>query len=154
MKKLLTRSLTATTFLVGALALTKASNAAPPLSSPDPATHSVARERGRYLVHQASMCVDCHTPRNERGELIQAKLLCGAPLSFASRAPMPWAAVAPSIAGLPRGFTRADTVHFLMTGERPHGRSAPLPPMPRYRFDEEDAEAIATYLESLSATID
>jgi hypothetical protein len=28
-------------------------------------------ERGKYLVDQVAMCEDCHTPRNEKGELIQ-----------------------------------------------------------------------------------
>jgi hypothetical protein len=42
-------------------------------------------------------------------------------------------------------------VHFLMTGEKPDG-SHPRPPMPEYRLDRDDAEAVVTYLKSLAPT--
>jgi hypothetical protein len=64
--------------------------------------------------------------------------------------PMPWTTVAPRIAGLPAGFTSEHMVHFLMTGERPNGRPAPLPPMPSYRMDRRDAEAVTAYLSSIA----
>ncbi len=140
-----------TTLAVLAGAFLGASIRAAPLPTAESAARMPAIERGRYLVHRASMCVDCHTPRDEKGAPIQARLLAGAPLGFAPAGPMPWSPIAPRIAGLPAGFTRDDTVHFLMTGERPKGRPSPLPPMPRYRFDQADAEAITAYLESLAA---
>ena len=109
-------------------------------------------ERGRYLVHRVGMCIDCHSPRDQKGEFVDQKHLTGAPLAFAATVPMPWTPVAPKIAGLPAGFTAEDTVHFLMTGERPNGRPAPLPPMPPYRMDRADAEAVTAYLKSLAPT--
>ncbi|MEO6004311.1 MAG: hypothetical protein ABIZ04_19380 [Opitutus sp.] len=115
-----------------------------------PPSPSAQIERGRYLVHRVGMCIDCHSPRDATGRFIEAKHLTGSALDMAPTVPMPWSPAAPRIAGLPAGFTREDTVHFLMTGERPHGRPAPLPPMPSYRFEREDAESIAHYLESLS----
>jgi mono/diheme cytochrome c family protein len=102
-----------------------------------------ALEHGRYIVHQVGMCIDCHSPRDKSGEFIEGQHLTGSPLHFS-------AAVAPKIAGLPPGFTAEDTVHFLMTGERPHGRPAPLPPMPGYRMNRRDAEAVTAYLHSLA----
>lgn len=108
-------------------------------------------ERGRYLVHRVGMCIDCHSPRDEKGSFIESQHLMGSPLAFAPTVPMPWTPAAPRLAGLPAGFTEADTVHFLMTGERPNGRPPPLPPMPPYRFSRDDAEAIAAYLRSLPA---
>ena len=60
---------------------------------------------------------------------------------------MPWMPAAPPIAGLPT-LTHDQAVHFLMTGERP-GKPRVTPPMPEYRFDKADADAIATYLKSL-----
>lgn len=107
-------------------------------------------ERGRYLVHNVGLCIDCHSPRDEQGAFVEGKHLTGSPLPFAPTVAMPWAQVAPPIAGLPVGFTKEDTVRFLMTGERPNGRPAPLPPMPPYRFDRDDAEAVASYLQSLA----
>lgn len=107
-------------------------------------------ERGQYLVHRVGMCIDCHSPRDEKGAFIEKKHLTGASLDFKATIPIPRMPIAPNIAGLPAGFTAADTVHFLMTGERPNGRPAPLPPMPSYRMDRRDAEAVTSYLRSLA----
>jgi len=38
--------------------------------------------RGKYLVEQVSLCGDCHTPHNEKGEPIQAQLLKGATVPY------------------------------------------------------------------------
>ena len=70
-------------------------------------------ERGRYLVHQVGMCIDCHSPRDEGGEFIESQHLTGAPLAFAPTVSMPWMPAAPRIAGLPVGFTEEQTVDFL-----------------------------------------
>jgi mono/diheme cytochrome c family protein len=40
-------------------------------------------ERGRYLVEDVAMCGECHTPRNDRGELEQNAWLQGAHLDYA-----------------------------------------------------------------------
>ena len=106
--------------------------------------------RGRYLVHQVGLCIDCHSPRDKTGQFIEGKHLTGAPIDFVATIPIPWMGVAPKIAGLPAGFTADDMVHFLMTGERPNGRPAPLPPMPPYRMNRSDAEAVTAYLHSLA----
>ena len=104
--------------------------------------------RGKYIVERVGMCDDCHTPRNEKGELIQGAALHGAPLGFRPLHPMPFAEAAPRIAGLPAGWTAAQTANFLQTGKRPDG-SEPLPPMPGYRMSREDAWAVVDYLKSL-----
>lgn len=105
-------------------------------------------ERGKYLVENVGMCGDCHTPRDAHGEPIAARQLKGAPLGFGPLHQMPFATAAPPIAGGPPGWTLAQLVHFLETGERP-GLKPPRPPMPAYRFSPADAEAVATYLRSL-----
>jgi mono/diheme cytochrome c family protein len=120
----------------------------PPPAAPAPAVLA----RGDYLVHRAGLCIDCHSPRNEKGEFLPGKALAGAPIGFKPLAPMPWMTAAPRLAGGPAGFSQAELVHFLMTGERPGGRPPALPPMPAYRFDRADAEAIAVYLQSLPVT--
>jgi mono/diheme cytochrome c family protein len=107
-----------------------------------------AIERGRYLVHQVAMCVQCHSPRDERGQLVKLGLLEGGTIPmeppFRDR---PWAFEAPKLAGLP-GWEPQEVVHLLVTGTRRNGRS-PRPPMPPFRMTEEDARAIVAYLESL-----
>lgn len=104
--------------------------------------------RGRYIVQHIGMCGDCHTPRNAKGELIPGKALQGAPLGMRPIHPMPFAQRAPDIAGLPAGWTAAQTAHFLETGIRPNG-THPLPPMPPYRMSRRDAWAVTHYLQSL-----
>lgn len=103
--------------------------------------------RGKYLVERASMCGDCHTPRNANGQPDRQRWLMGATLAFRPLHPMPWADKAPPIAGLP-GLTRPQAVQLLETGVLPNGQRL-LPPMPQFRFSKRDAEAIVAYLKSL-----
>ena len=104
---------------------------------------------GKYLVTRAAPCSDCHSPRDERGQFIAGRELQGAPLGFKPLHPLPgWRTAAPSIAGLPRGWSFDQTVHFLETGIMPGGSHAG-PPMPPFRFNHHDALAIAAYLQSL-----
>jgi len=107
-------------------------------------------ERGRYLTHDVAMCVQCHSPRQEDGSLIEGKEFTGAP--FPVTAPTfissgEWCVVTPPIAGLP-GFTKAEAVEFFMNGAR-LGEHQPKWPMPPYRMSREDAEAVVAYLQSL-----
>lgn len=106
-------------------------------------------ERGRYLVISVGVCADCHTPRNERGEFVMEHWLLGSALGFKPLAEMPWAPVAPPIAGLP-SMTAEQGKRFLMDGTRPDG-TRPRPPMPEYRMNESDAAAVVAYLKSLPA---
>jgi mono/diheme cytochrome c family protein len=104
--------------------------------------------RGKYIVERIGMCGDCHTPRNAQGEPIAAQALHGAPIPFRPLHPMPFADTAPRIAGLPAGWTPAQTATFLQTGKRPDG-SNPRPPMPPYRLSQQDAWAVVDYIELL-----
>jgi mono/diheme cytochrome c family protein len=105
-------------------------------------------DRGRYLVHEVAMCIDCHSPRGEKGGFLEGRHLTGATLDFAATVPMPWAPFAPKIAGL-ENFTAEEAVRFFMTGTRPSGAPT-LPPMPGYRMNQEDAAAVTAYLKSLA----
>jgi mono/diheme cytochrome c family protein len=105
--------------------------------------------RGKYLVDQVGMCGDCHTPRDDQGRPIAAKYLQGAPIDFKPTAPVPvWAEKASDIAGLP-GWEDAAAIKFLMTGIA-YNQLPARPPMPAYRFNRQDAEAVAAYLKSLA----
>ena len=97
------------------------------------------------------MCGDCHTPHNEKGEPIKERWLKGAALGFKPKVPIPaWADMAVDISGLP-GWKRDAAIKFLMTGMDSSGAHA-RPPMPQYRFNLQDATAIAAYLKSLAPT--
>lgn len=106
------------------------------------------REHGRYLVEHVAMCVQCHTPRDERGELLVGQLFEGAAIPLES--PFPderWAFRAPALAGLP-GLSDEELVRLLTSGVG-HDGTRPAPPMPPFRLHEPDARAIASYLRSL-----
>jgi mono/diheme cytochrome c family protein len=119
------------------------------LTAAPPTAPAVKIERGKYLVERVGMCGDCHTPHDEKGEPIREKWLQGSPLSFKPIAPIPvWADKTPNIAGLP-GWEDKDAVKFLMTGMA-YNHLPGRPPMPQYRFNQEDASAIVAYLRSLA----
>lgn len=105
-------------------------------------------ERGRYLVGGVGLCADCHSPRNEKGEFVPGQWLMGSAIGFKPVVEMPWAPVAPPIAGLP-SMTDEQAVRFLREGVRPDG-THPRPPMPEYRMNEADAVAVVAYLRSLA----
>ena len=101
------------------------------------------------MVEGVGLCGDCHTPFNEKGEPVKEKLLQGATLSFRPTVPMPvWADTSTNIAGLP-GWEKDAAIRFLMTGMAPNGLPA-RPPMPQFRFNVADSEAIVAYLKSLT----
>jgi len=54
---------------------------------------------------------------------------------------------APAIAGLP-GYTKEESIRLLMDGLTRDGRR-PDPPMPQFRLNRADAEAVVAYLKSL-----
>jgi mono/diheme cytochrome c family protein len=117
-------------------------------------SHSAASAkvtRGKYLVESIGMCGDCHTPRNEKGELVKEQWLKGTTLDFKPAAPIPvWAEKSVNIAGLP-GWEKDAAIKFFMTGVAYNGLPA-RPPMPQYRYSQQDAEAIVAYLKSLEAS--
>ena len=105
--------------------------------------------QGEYVVHHVAMCVECHTPRGDDGELDRHQLLTGAPIPLQSPYPKkPWAFRAPSLVGLPGGWTEPQLVRFLQTGETPNGHAVQSP-MPPFRLNQEDARAVAADLRSL-----
>jgi mono/diheme cytochrome c family protein len=130
----------------GVLAMTIVNN-----SSAAPGKSSSKQQQiahGEYLVKAIGQCGDCHTPMNEKGEFIEGKWLQGKKLEFAPTVPMPvWADTSPNIAGLP-GWDPQKAVQFFMTGLAPNGQPA-RPPMPQYKMNRADAEAVVAYLESL-----
>jgi cytochrome c2 len=128
-----------------AAALTAACAAAQPASKADV-------ERGRYLVEEVAKCQDCHTPRNEQGQLDRTKWLMGAVLGITPVNPIQgWHKAAPGITSSGPIFERwkdEGLTQYLITGKTPRGGVAG-PPMPTYTLKKEDAEAITAYLTSL-----
>lgn len=105
-------------------------------------------ERGRYLVERACLCGDCHSPRNDKGEFDRSQWLQGELIGFKPDHPMPFAAIAPPIAGLPSYASDAAAIKFMETGTNAAGKLA-MAPMPPFRLNHEDAVAVVAYLRSL-----
>ncbi|HRE43856.1 MAG TPA: c-type cytochrome [Terricaulis sp.] len=113
---------------------------------PAPLAGAALVARGEYLTRLAG-CHDCHTPMTPQGpDMTQA--LQGATLVFTPTIEMPWAPIAPPLAGVPGHYTQEQLQSFLQTGVRPDGSRA-LPPMPPFAMHEEDARAVVAYIASL-----
>lgn len=120
--------------------------------TPAPAATTAQLKRGEYIVHGVGLCIDCHSPRAQDGSFLAGRHLTGSALPFAPTVPMPaWANAAPGIAGLPAGWDESAMVRFLTTGERPNNLPPTRPPMPPYRMNRADAEAVTAYIKSLPA---
>jgi mono/diheme cytochrome c family protein len=109
-------------------------------------------EHGRYIAASIAGCNDCHTPHLPNGAVDMTRSLQGSPLPFelapALQGQMPWAPLAPPIAGGPADMTDEQFARFLETGEKPDGSRA-RPPMPQFRMNSEDARAVAAYVKTL-----
>lgn len=118
-----------------------------------PPTREEVVARGQYIATSIGGCNDCHTPMTPTGPDM-TRALQGAPLGFqlvpALEGQVPWAPVAPPLAGLPAGYTEEQLASFLQTGMRADGSQA-RPPMPQFRMNEEDARAVAAYISSVPA---
>jgi len=103
--------------------------------------------RGEYLANRVAMCVQCHSPRDARGNLIEGQHFRGGAIPITSPYPnRQWAFLAPNISNLP-GFTD-DQIVMLLTEGHAGDRPSPKPPMPPFRMSQEDARAIIAYLRS------
>jgi mono/diheme cytochrome c family protein len=139
-----TRTILATAAVL--LAMTAANGSFAAQSKTNSKHHQIAH--GEYLVKAIGQCGDCHSPMDQKGEFIPGQWLQGKKLDFAPTVPMPvWADTSPNIAGLP-GWNHERAVQFFMTGLAPNGQPA-RPPMPMYKMNRADAEAVVAYLESL-----
>ena len=116
----------------------------------DQPKQGAAIDRGKYIVNQIAMCSECHTPRNAAGQLQTTAYLLGAPVPVPAPpfANINWAIKAPAIAGL-SGYSEQQGIRLLMEGITREGRQ-PNPPMPPFRMNRSDAEAVVAYLKSLN----
>jgi mono/diheme cytochrome c family protein len=109
-------------------------------------------ERGRYLTEEVAKCQDCHTPHLASGEADRSHWMKGATLGFKPIVDIAvWQKSAPDLTSsgaLWSSWGESTMVKFMTTGLGPGGKSA-LPPMPAYKLNPADAQAIVVYLKSL-----
>lgn len=110
---------------------------------------SSAVARGKYLVEGVAMCGQCHTPRDSNGHFDHSRWLQGAPIPWMPAKPDPnWPINAPRIGGNPPA-PDADMIKLLTTGIWTNGEHLRFP-MPQFRMERSDAEAVVAYLKSLT----
>ena len=105
-------------------------------------------EHGRYLVHDVAMCPQCHSPRDEGGNLIDSKLFEGGPIPVRPPWPNDWAILAPRNKGLP-GYDDAMAMRLLTQGAIGRDGKQLRPPMPRFHMSRQDAADVIAYMRSL-----
>jgi mono/diheme cytochrome c family protein len=111
----------------------------------EPSTPTDPVARGEYITTKLAMCVQCHSGRDDAGNILEAEKFHGGALPVLSPFPAKTFALrAPNIAGLV-GFTDEQIISLLTTGKM-EGRDAPRPPMPPFRMSLQDAQAVVAYL--------
>lgn len=108
----------------------------PPLdvASSDPAVI----ERGRYLVHRVSLCVECH------GEDLGGKVVTDTPLTRL------WGTnLTKGRGGVGATYTDADLVRAMTHGVKKDGRSVIFMPSQDYKFTAADLSALIAYIRSV-----
>lgn len=137
----------AAVLLLGALVLAQSQDN-PARSKAGSAGGGIAR--GKYIVEGVAMCGQCHSPRESDGDPGRSHWLQGAPVPFEPPKPDPnWPLTAPRIGGTPLPASDADMVKLLTTGIWTTGTRL-RPPMPQFRMEPSDAEAVVAYLKSLN----
>ncbi|HET9978120.1 MAG TPA: c-type cytochrome [Burkholderiaceae bacterium] len=124
-------------------------NYGPPLGKVSAPPMSNKRRYGEYLV-RIGHCMECHSPRTPKGELVRAKLGAGGAVLEG-----PWGKsvarnLTPHASGL-KGWTDAEIARAIRTGVRRDG--TPLKPPMGFDFykniDDAEMAALIAYLRSL-----
>lgn len=145
--------------LIGGLAFSPSStvhsqsSSRPPVQTAAPAPSSAQGisgniEHGRYLVNDVAMCPQCHSPRDEAGDIIQSSMFDGGPIPFRPPWPNDWAILAPRNKGLP-GYDDAAAMRLLTEGAIGRDGKQLKPPMPRFHMTKQDASDVIAYMRSL-----
>lgn len=105
-------------------------------------------DHGRYLVERVAMCAECHSSRDEKGDIIEDKRFMGGPIPFRPPWPNDWAIQAPRNGGLP-GYTDELAIRLLTQGAIDREGRQLRPPMPRFRMTPQDAADAVAYLRTI-----
>jgi mono/diheme cytochrome c family protein len=100
---------------------------------------------GQYLVEHVAMCVECHSPRDESGRILQGREFMGSELPVNTSG---WATRAPRNRGL-LGYSDDQAIRLLTEGAIGRHNEQLRPPMPRFRMTRSDAADVIAFLRSL-----
>ena len=104
---------------------------------------------GRYLAEHVANCVECHSGRDGAGNIIEGEQYLGGNIPFAPPWANDWAMRAPRNRGLV-GYDDKAALRLLTEGAIGRDVRQLRPPMPRFRMNRSDAEAVVAYLKSLN----
>ena len=122
----------------GVFAQAREGAVAPPALSGDVA-------RGRYLVERVAMCGECHSTRNDAGDIIPETRLKGGAMPARVPWPADWPLQVPRIAGLP-GYSDLEALRVLTEGAIKRNGIRARAPMPRFRMSVADAGDVIAFL--------
>jgi mono/diheme cytochrome c family protein len=105
-------------------------------------------EHGRYIVEDIAMCVECHSPRDAQGNIIDSERFHGGPLPVQPPWANDWALRAPRNAGLP-GYDDDQAMRLLTEGAIGRDGKQLRPPMPRFHMSKQDAADVIAFMRSL-----
>lgn len=105
--------------------------------------------RGKYIVEGVALCGQCHTPTDSEGNPDRRRWLQGGSVPWQSSRPnADWPQMVPRIGGIPPAPDE-DMVKLLTTGIWTTGARL-RSPMPQFRMNVSDAQAVVAYLKSLT----
>ena len=103
-----------------------------------PANDAAVVERGRFLVHRVSLCIECH------GEDLGGKAIAEVPKSVV------WGSnLTSGRGGLGATYSDADFVRAMLHGVKKDGHSVVFMPAQDYRFTKADMAALIAYIRTL-----
>ena len=105
-------------------------------------------EHGRYLVERVVMCFECHSTRDEQGNIVPATRFFGGPMPLRPPWSADWPTVIPRIAGLP-GYTDELAIRLLTQGAIKRDGTQLRRPMPPFRMTPQDAADVIAYIRML-----
>ena len=108
-------------------------------------------ERGRYLVERVVMCGECHSSRDQSGNIVPGTRFQGGPMPLRPTWPVDWPNAFPRIAGLP-GYTDEQATRLLTQGAIKRDGSQLRMPMPRFRMNAQDAADVIAYLRTVGGS--
>jgi mono/diheme cytochrome c family protein len=105
-------------------------------------------EHGRYLVERVVMCYECHSTRDEAGNIVPGTRFKGGPMPMRPPWAVDWPTQFPRIAGL-AGYSDAEAMRLLTQGAIKRDGTQLRYPMPRFRMTPQDAADVIAYLRTL-----
>ena len=105
-------------------------------------------EHGRYLVERVVMCYECHSTRDEAGNIVPGTRFKGGPMPMRPPWASDWPTQFPRIAGF-AGYSDAEAMRLLTQGAIRRDGTQLRYPMPRFRMSPQDAADVIAYLRTL-----